>query len=36
MGSDTLIESPEAFEARMKADLVRYASVIKQRNIVQN
>jgi len=36
MGSDTLIESPEAFEARMKADLARYAAVIKQRNIVQN
>jgi len=36
LGSDTLIESPGAFEARMKADLARYALVIKERNIVQN
>jgi len=35
LGSDTLIEPPESFEARMKADLAKYAEVIKQRNIVQ-
>jgi tripartite-type tricarboxylate transporter receptor subunit TctC len=35
LGSDTLVESPEAFEVRMKADQVKYADVIKQRNIVQ-
>jgi tripartite-type tricarboxylate transporter receptor subunit TctC len=35
LGSDTLVESPEAFEARMQEDLVKYANVIKQRNIVQ-
>jgi hypothetical protein len=35
MGSDTLVESPEAFEARMKEDLVKYTHVIKKRSIVQ-
>jgi tripartite-type tricarboxylate transporter receptor subunit TctC len=35
MGSDTLVESPEAFEARMKEDLVKYTDVIKKRNIGQ-
>ena len=35
LGSDTLVESPEAFEARMKADLSKYAEVIRQRNIVE-
>jgi len=35
LGSDTLVESPEAFEARMKADLVNYADIIKKRNILR-
>lgn len=36
LGSDTLVESPQAFEARMKADMAKYANLIKQRNIVKN
>lgn len=35
LGSDTLIESPEAFAARMKDDFAKYADIIKRRNIVQ-
>ena len=35
MGVDTFVESPDAFEARMKADLAKYADVIKKRNIVR-
>ena len=35
LGSDTLVESPEAFEVRMKADLVKYADIIEKRNIVR-
>jgi tripartite-type tricarboxylate transporter receptor subunit TctC len=36
MGSDTLVESPDAFEARMKGDLAKYARVVKERRILQN
>ena len=35
MGVDTFFEPPAAFEARMKADLAKYADVIKKRNIVR-
>jgi tripartite-type tricarboxylate transporter receptor subunit TctC len=35
LGSEPLVEPPEAFEARMKNDLAKYADVIKKRNIVQ-
>lgn len=34
LGSATLIEPPEAFEVRMKEDYVKYADVVKRRNIV--
>jgi len=36
LGSDTLVESPEAFEARMKEHSVKHADAIEQRDIVQN